>query len=197
MSSQLAWTKFHARGWPTALLLIKIMVEMVSCLRILSGSRLYCKYLNHKHHEDKGHMWWSPAGDQHHWPVEQPWRLGAGHGVKEFIFLWSQGGVLEHGPSKVPLLYSSWCNRITVDYGLQVGNDPGTIDNQFNDKRCKRNDKRQRHKSSVLNTCYYRGFSSTLWTIQWSYLYSLLLRRCKLTRWRSPGCTCRGMSEEH
>lgn len=138
-----------------------------------------------------------PAGDQHHWPVEQPGRLGAGHGVKEFICLWSQGGILEHGPSKVPLLYSSRCNRITVDYGLQVGNDPGTIDNQFNDKRCKRNDKRQRHKSSIWNTCYYRGFSSTLWTIQWSYLYSLLLQRCKLTRWRSPGCTCRGTSEEH
>lgn len=138
-----------------------------------------------------------PAGDQHHWPVEQPGRLGAGHGMQEFICLWSQGGVLEHGPSKFPLLYSSWCNCITVDYGLQVGTDPGTIHNQFNDKKCKRNDKRQRHKSSILNTCYYLGFSSTLWTIQWSYLCSLLLQWCKLTRWHSPGCTCRGTSEEH
>lgn len=48
--------------------------------------------------------------------------------MHEFFSFRSNGGILVHGPSKVPLRYTSCCNCTTVDCGLQVGTNSGTID---------------------------------------------------------------------
>lgn len=42
---QLPRMKSHARGCPTTLLAMLLMVEVASCLRILVGSTVYCRYL--------------------------------------------------------------------------------------------------------------------------------------------------------
>ncbi len=119
------------------------MVEVASCLRIFSGSRQYSRYLKHTHGEDNGLIYcWPrtikmiiqnyyhrpPAWYQRYWPVQQPGLFGAGQSIHEFVSLWSDGGILVHGPSKVPLLLSSCCNGTAVHCGLQVGTYSGTID---------------------------------------------------------------------
>lgn len=42
---QLPRMKSQARGCPTTLLAMLLMVEVASCFRILLGSRVYCRYL--------------------------------------------------------------------------------------------------------------------------------------------------------
>lgn len=64
---------------------------------------------------------------QCYWPVEQPGLFGAWQSIHELISLWSDGGILKHGPGKVPLIHSSCCDRTAVHCGLQVGTNPGTI----------------------------------------------------------------------
>lgn len=61
-------------------------------------------------------------------PVEQPRLCSAGQSVHEFLRFGSNGSVLEQGPGKVPLLLSSLFDRIAVHNGLQVGINPGAID---------------------------------------------------------------------
>lgn len=60
-------------------------------------------------------------------PVQQPGLFGAGQGVHKFICFRSNGSILIHGPSKVPLFHSSCCKCTAVHCGLQVGINPGTI----------------------------------------------------------------------
>lgn len=64
---------------------------------------------------------------QYHRPVQQPGLFGTGQRGHELISLRSDGGVLEHGPSKVPLLHPSRCDRTAVHSVPQVGTNPANI----------------------------------------------------------------------
>lgn len=128
---------------------------VASCLRILFGSRQYCRYLKHTQSEGKGLMrrryvhslctvhaaeckmslrrskykqWENKqAWYQCYSPVQQPGLFGAGQSVHELIGFWSDGGILIHGPSKVPLIHSSCCNCTAVHCRLQVGTYSGRV----------------------------------------------------------------------
>lgn len=135
-----ALTKSHARGCPTTLLTIKTMVEVASCFRIMSGSRVYSRYLKCTSRTASKSVHLSVMASYMlsvsldyitgfsklyvSRPVEQPWLLGAGEGRAEFVSFNSNGGVFKFWPSKLPFFSTTCCDGVTVYSGTQVGVDP-------------------------------------------------------------------------